>query len=93
MVPLLAAACRLPYAAREGGDLLQCSELRELFMRALSQFEQARMWWGSYLALAGILESIWVETNDFSSLDPWIAKYVALRAKWGRSHPPEITNC
>ena len=86
------AACRLPYAAREGGDLLRCSELRELFKRALSRFEQADDAVGSYLALAGILESIWVETNDFSSLDPWIAKYVALRAKWGRSHPPETIN-
>jgi hypothetical protein len=83
-------ACRLPYAVKQGGDLPPGDELRHLFIQALSRFEQAEDQVGCYLALAGILESIWMELNDFSQLDPWIAKYDQLCRKWGLEHPPEV---
>ncbi|MFW6332925.1 MAG: hypothetical protein ACOC23_06450 [Thermodesulfobacteriota bacterium] len=84
------AACRLPFAVKDGQDLPSNAELRRLFARALSLFEQAGDPVGSYLSLAGILESIWMELNELAALDPWILKYEEMRKKWGSNHPPEV---
>lgn len=83
-------ACRLPFAVKEGEDLPSNEELRGLFARALSLFEQAADPVGSYLSLAGILESTWMELNELAALDPWIAKYDKMRDRWGPNHPPEV---
>lgn len=84
------AICRLPYAVKEGCDQPRTGASRELFTKALSQFEAEKNQAGSYLALAGILESISMEMDDFTLLDPWIAKYDKLRASVGPVQKKEV---
>jgi LuxR family transcriptional regulator, maltose regulon positive regulatory protein len=84
------AACRLPYAVTQSIHLPQSGELRDLFGRALDRFERDSDPVGSYLALAGILESLWMEMNELTALDPWIAKFDELRFRWGPDPPAEV---
>ncbi len=76
-------ACRLPYAVRKGNELPRTGTLREGFVKAFTRFERNEDRVGCYLALAGILESISIERDNFGLLDPWIAKWDEMETNWG----------
>lgn len=84
------AVCELPFITEDHENALQNDRLTMRFIRALEMFEKKEDRVGTYMALAGILESICGKMANFTPLDHWIAKYEELRAKWGSAYSEEV---
>jgi ATP/maltotriose-dependent transcriptional regulator MalT/DNA-binding SARP family transcriptional activator len=73
--------CRLPFDTVES---------RVRFERAFERLEAARDATGTYLAWAGVADSIYLEWDDFKRLDPWIDRLSALRKVLPAWPAPEV---